>query len=215
MTERQIQIPIREGFLEGELTLPAHPAGVVVFAHGSGSSRHSARNQFVAKELNGTGLGTLLMDLLTESESDLRFDIGMLSDRLRRATEWLLHDPQTMTLPVGYYGASTGAAAALVASVSHPNRVRAIVSRGGRPDLAGDALADVSAKTLLVVGSLDREVIELNREALSLLRCEKELVIVPGAGHLFEEAGTLEAVANIAADWFAIHFAPSKRAYAG
>ncbi|HEU4752770.1 MAG TPA: alpha/beta fold hydrolase, partial [Armatimonadota bacterium] len=182
----------------------------VLFAHGSGSSRHSPRNQFVARELNRAGLGTLLMDLLTPEEEavdlrtrHLRFDIGFLADRLGEATEWLERYEATQGLPIGYFGASTGAGAALVAAAQHPERVEAVVSRGGRPDLAGPALPGVQAPTLLIVGGADYPVIEMNRAALAHLRVpEKELRIVPGATHLFEELGALEEVARMAVEWF-------------
>jgi dienelactone hydrolase len=183
--------------------------GVVVFAHGSGSSRFSSRNRFVASVLEQAGLATLLMDLLTRDEevvdqltAHLRFDIELLAERLVAATDWLAEQDDTTDLPIGYFGASTGAAAALVAAAERPEVVRAIVSRGGRPDLAGPALSRVRAPTLLIVGSRDELVIELNRAALNELRGEKRLEIVPGATHLFEEPGTLEAVARLARDWF-------------
>ena len=186
--------------------------GVVLFAHGSGSSRHSRRNQFVAQRLQEAGLATLLMDLLSleEEQEDaltghLRFDIGLLARRLVAATEWLSQDPHTRQLPVGYFGASTGGGAALVAAAERPPAVHAVVSRGGRPDLAGDALPLVQAPTLLIVGSRDTPVIAMNREALDRLRCMKTLEIVPGASHLFEEAGALEVVARLAAGWFTRH----------
>ena len=195
-----------------DLALPKDARGVVLFAHGSGSSRHSSRNRYVAGELRKSGLGTLLMDLLTAEEEEidartghLRFDIGLLARRLLDATEWLRADPETSGLPVGYFGASTGGGAALVAAAEAPDVVRAVVSRGGRPDLAGAALPRVQAPTLLIVGGWDEPVIEMNREALARLRCEKRLEIVPGATHLFEEPGTLEQVARLAADWLGRH----------
>ena len=195
--------------LEGNLNLPDNPRGVVLFAHGSGSSRHSPRNQFVARVLHDAGFATLLIDLLTarEEEEDrrtghLRFDIKLLSERVKGATNWLTLNPVTQNLKIGYFGASTGAAAALVAAAEHPLLVGAVVSRGGRPDLAGSSLTSVQAPTLLIVGSKDTQVIELNRMAFSLLRGEKQLEIVPGATHLFEEPDTLEQVAQLASKWF-------------
>ncbi|HEU5183534.1 MAG TPA: dienelactone hydrolase family protein [Gemmatimonadaceae bacterium] len=195
--------------LRGLLGIPSAARGVVLFAHGSGSGRLSSRNNFVARSLQDAGLATLLIDLLTEDEEradartgHLRFDIEFLARRLEAATEWLGHSPDTASLKIGYFGASTGAAAALVAAAEMPDRVHAVVSRGGRPDLAGDSLPEVEAPTLLIVGSRDVPVIPLNEDALAQLRCEKKLEIVPGASHLFEEAGTLEVVARLAASWF-------------
>lgn len=192
--------------------MPAGATGVVLFAHGSGSSRHSPRNQFVARTIREVGIGTLLFDLLTPDEEavdmttrHLRFDIGLLAKRLVDATNWLKSKPETSRLGVGYFGASTGGAAALVAAAELGDEVGAVVSRGGRPDLAGDALPKVKAPTLLIVGGLDFEVIKLNQEAYARLRCEKELKIVPGATHLFEEPGALEEVARLAARWFRLH----------
>jgi pimeloyl-ACP methyl ester carboxylesterase len=205
---RQVSIAAGHAHIQGDLTLPQERCGAVLFAHGSGSSRHSSRNQYVARELNARGLATLLIDLLTaeeEEEQDLRFDIGLLADRLRVATEWLEQDSETSMLPIGYFGASTGAAAALAASVHFPSRVRAVVSRGGRPDLAGDALPRVSAPTLLIVGSKDFQVIELNNAASYQLEAPQETAIVEGATHLFEEPGTLQEVAKLAGDWFVRH----------
>ncbi|OLE03574.1 MAG: hydrolase, partial [Ktedonobacter sp. 13_1_20CM_4_53_11] len=192
------QIPVENNItLEGNLSLPENPRGVVLFAHGSGSSRHSPRNQFVAQVLHETGFATLLIDLLTmqEEEQDrytgrFRFDIDLLSRRVVGATDWLTANPTTANLSIGYFGASTGAAAALVAAAERPVAVGAVVSRGGRPDLASSYLPAVQAPTLLLVGSKDTQVIELNRRAFSLLRCEKQLEIIPGASHLFEEPGT-------------------------
>ena len=204
-----VRLPAGEVALNGDLALPADAGGLVLFAHGSGSSRHSSRNKYVASELNQAGLATLLFDLLTEAEEyeerytrHLRFDIGLLARRLVAATEWAARDPRLRHLPVGYFGASTGGGAALVAAAGKPDSVAAIVSRGGRPDLAGEALPRVRAPTLLIVGGEDTPVIEMNQEALAQLRCEKELRIVPGATHLFEEPGTLEAVAQMARQWF-------------
>jgi dienelactone hydrolase len=203
--------------LEGNLGLPEGAGGVVLFAHGSGSSRHSPRNRHVARLLNEAKLATLLVDLLTADEeaidlrtAHLRFDIGLLAERLVGATDWLTQHPETRQFRIGYFGASTGASAALVAAVERPHVVDAIVSRGGRPDLAGPALAHVRAPTLLIVGGNDHAVIELNREALAQLRCEKRLVIVPGATHLFEEAGALDEVARLAREWFERHLMPAE-----
>jgi putative phosphoribosyl transferase len=200
--------------LEGNLTVPSGAPGVVLFAHGSGSSRHSSRNRYVASVLQEAGLGTLLIDLLTahEERTDmvtgrLRFDIGLLARRLAGATAWLKAQPATSALPVGLFGASTGGGAALVAAAYRPADIRAVVSRGGRPDLAGEALPEVQAPTLLIVGGDDVPVIPLNRQALAQLRCEKALEIVPGATHLFEEPGTLEQVSELAAAWFSEHMA--------
>lgn len=199
--------------LRGDLSLPEDASGVVLFAHGSGSSRHSPRNRLVARELQDAGLATLLLDLLTEEEETadavtghLRFDIQLLADRLVSATDWIRAEPHTQSLPLGYFGASTGAGAALVAAAQMHGEVGAIVSRGGRPDLAGDdALPRVTAPTLLIVGGHDLPVIEMNRSALAQLPGEKEMEIVPGATHLFEEPGTLEEVARLARDWFIVH----------
>jgi putative phosphoribosyl transferase len=184
---------------------------VVAFAHGSGSGRFSPRNQFVAGVLNQAGLATLLLDLLEEEEADDRdkvFDIPLLAERLQSAAEWLSREPATSALRLGYFGASTGAGAALVAAARQPDAVSAVVSRGGRPDLAREYLPRVQAPTLLIVGGYDDVVIELNEQAHSRLRCPKELVIVPRATHLFEEPGTLEEVARLARDWFLRHLAP-------
>ncbi len=214
-----VSIALGRATLEGNLGLPAHPCGIVLFAHGSGSSRLSPRNRFVAETLQSRGIATLLMDLLTASEeeidqrtSQLRFNIRLLAKRLAGATTWALRQPDLRGLSVGYFGASTGAAAALVAAAQHSGAVAAIVSRGGRPDLAGDALASVVAPTLLIVGGNDAPVIDLNEQALAQLGCsEKKLVIVPGATHLFEEPGALEEVASMAAEWFSLHFASGRR----
>ena len=200
--------------LEGELSIPAGAQGVAIFAHGSGSSRHSPRNQFVARTIRAAGVGTLLFDLLTKDEeavdsytAHLRFDIGLLATRLIDATYWIKGE---LDLRVGYFGSSTGGGAALVAAAQLGDMVGAVVSRGGRPDLAGDALPKVESPTLLIVGGLDYPVIEMNEAALAHLRCEKELKIVPGATHLFEEPGTLEQVANLAAEWFQQHLATTE-----
>jgi pimeloyl-ACP methyl ester carboxylesterase len=211
--EHEISVDVGEGVrLAATLSVPPGARGVVLFAHGSGSSRHSPRNRYVARCLQAHGLGALLLDLLTAGEEEaerwtrhLRFDIALLAERLAAATEWIRRDPSTSSLPIGYFGASTGAAAALVAAAWRGEDVAAIVSRGGRPDLAGDQLREVRCPTLLIVGGADVSVVQMNREALALLRCEKELQIVPGAGHLFEEPGALERVAELAADWFVRH----------
>ena len=205
-----VQIPTDHVFIEGLLVLPDAPTGLVLFAHGSGSGRHSPRNNAVAKVLRDKGLGTLLMDLLTaEEERDprLRFDIDLLTQRLLDATQWAANCSATADLPVGYFGASTGAAAALRAAAAlGANTVRAVVSRGGRPDLAGQAdLARVRTPTLLLVGGLDKEVLELNQAAYTMLPCTKQLSIIPGATHLFEEADTLAQVASQAAAWLSHH----------
>ncbi|HEU6444329.1 MAG TPA: dienelactone hydrolase family protein [Gaiellaceae bacterium] len=212
-TAAEVEIPVDEVVLRGDLVIPQGAGGVVAFAHGSGSSRLSPRNRFVAATLNQAGVGTLLMDLLTRDEEledsvtgKLRFDIGLLAERLIAAVDWL-RAGAAASHPLGLFGASTGAAAALVAAAERPDDVAAVVSRGGRPDLAGDALPRVRAPTLLIVGSLDHLVLELNEQALGLLRAEKELAVVPGATHLFEEPGTLEEVARLATEWFVRHLA--------
>jgi putative phosphoribosyl transferase len=210
-TQTQVKIPPMG--LEGDLVVPPGATGLVLFAHGSGSSRHSSRNQFVAKELQWGGLATLLFDLLTAAEEEvdaetahLRFDIPLLAARLVNATEWIERDRELSRLPIGYFGASTGAAAALSAAAEMPEVVLAVVSRGGRPDLAGDALRLVVAPTLLIVGGNDDTVIGLNQIALQqIVAEEKQLKIIPGATHLFEEPGALEAVAVLARDWFTRH----------
>lgn len=198
--------------LEGNLLLPKNAAGVVVFAHGSGSSRFSSRNRYVAEVLRGGGMGTLLLDLLTAPEeavdertAHLRFDIEMLAHRLIGTANWLCEQHDCGHLPVGLFGASTGAAAALMAAAAMPGHVRAVVSRGGRPDLAGPALPKVTAPTLLIVGGADDVVIELNREAYEKMNCERRMEIIPGASHLFPERGALEKVASLARDWFSTH----------
>ncbi len=207
-----IQIPAGRAVLSGNLTIPENAAALVLFAHGSGSSRHSPRNQFVARTLNRSGLGTLLFDLLTPEEEALdlytrehRFNIGLLAERLVQATNWATQQEQTRDLRIGYFGSSTGGAAALVAAAQLSQGIGAVVSRGGRPDLAGDALPKVHAPTLLIVGGNDDIVIELNEMARDQIRCEAKLVIIPGATHLFEEQGALEQVAKFASDWFVLH----------
>ena len=206
---REVRIPAGEVSVSGELIIPDSAAGVVLFAHGSGSSRHSPRNQFVARVIRESNLGTLLFDLLTTEEESvdiytrhLRFDIELLGRRLIAAAAWLKTQPEARELKIGFFGASTGAAAALVAAAELGDRVGAVVSRGGRPDLAGEALERVASPVLLIVGELDTEVIKLNQDAFGQLGCTKEMKIVPGATHLFEEPGTLETVAHLAADWF-------------
>ncbi len=204
-TEQLVQIPIDSIKLEGSLALPREAQGLVVFAHGSGSSRFSPRNNFVARVLREAGIGTLLMDLLTEDEDAVyqtRFNIDLLTERLLLATKWLQKQPRTKDLVNGYFGASTGAAAALKAAVAEGSKIGAVVSRGGRPDLAEEALAYVQSPTLFIVGGNDHVVIELNREAYAKLKGKKQLVIVPGATHLFEEPGALEEVARLAKEWF-------------
>lgn len=206
----EIRIPINSITLEGNLIIPEGAKGIVVFAHGSGSSRHSSRNQYVARELQKEGLGTLLFDLLTADEeridmvtAHLRFDIDLLANRLVDVTNWLLNNPDTKNLNMGYFGASTGAAAALIAAKEHSNSIKAVVSRGGRPDLAEKALPGVKAPTLFIVGGEDFQVIDMNQWAFDRLTVkEKQLKIVPGATHLFEEPGTLEEVAYLAGEWF-------------
>jgi pimeloyl-ACP methyl ester carboxylesterase len=212
-TERPVSIPLGPGAaIAGDLTVPDVPAGLVLFAHGSGSSRHSPRNRAVAQFLNEAGFATLLIDLLighedTQDDSPMhpKWDIEMLSERLARAEHWTRPHPVLGRLPVGYFGASTGAAAALVAAARHPSRVKAVVSRGGRPDLAGDELGQVAAPTLLIVGGRDVQVLGLNRQAAHMMHAEVRLEVVPGATHLFPEAGAMAQVARLAADWFRVH----------
>ena len=207
--ETAVTVPVGSVVVEGNLTVPSSARGIVLFAHGSGSSRFSSRNRYVAKVFNAQKIATLLFDLLTNEEdqedivtAEYRFNINLLAERLIGATEWLKRDPRTKNYSFGYFGASTGAAAALIAAAKLPNDIAAVVSRGGRPDLAADYLPRVAAPTLLLVGGLDTEVIELNRQAMAQMSAENKMVIVPGATHLFEESGTLEEVAKLAADWF-------------
>jgi pimeloyl-ACP methyl ester carboxylesterase len=207
-----VSISVSSGMIDGDLNIPADSRVVVVFAHGSGSSRHSPRNKYVAQILNEGGISTLLLDLLTPDEevvdqrtSHLRFDIGLLADRLVNATDWLTGRKSPEARHVGYFGASTGAAAALVAAAKRPDTIEAIVSRGGRPDLAGPSLSAVRAPTQLIVGEYDGAVIELNRRAAADLRTDHRLEIIPRAGHLFEEPGALEQVADAARRWFEKH----------
>jgi pimeloyl-ACP methyl ester carboxylesterase len=210
VNEQRVRLPVGGVTLEGDLALPDHPPGVVLFAHGSGSGRHSPRNRFVAERLRDAGLGTLLIDLLTEAEeridartAHLRFDIGLLADRLVGAIDWLTADERVAGLPVGLFGASTGGGAALVAAARRPDQVAAVVSRGGRPDLAGAALPQARTPTLLIVGGYDDVVVTLNEQALERLGSPvKEMAIVPEATHLFEEPGKLEEVARRAGEWF-------------
>jgi putative phosphoribosyl transferase len=206
-------IPIDGGALEGELIVPQRAGGIVIFAHGSGSSRYSPRNQFVARTVRESGSGTLLIDLLTAEEEqvdratcDRRFDIGLLANRLISAARFLSHASETRSLRVGFFGASTGAGAALVAAAEMGDEVGAVVSRGGRPDLAGESLMRVTSPTLLLVGGRDEPVVEFNKRAYDQLRCTKELKIISGATHFFEEPGALNQVARLAADWFKKHF---------
>jgi dienelactone hydrolase len=208
----QVQIQEGRAVLSGDLTIPENAVALVLFAHGSGSSRHSPRNQFVARTLNDAGLATLLFDLLTQEEEAIdiqtrehRFNIGLLAERLVHVTKWAKQHEETRDLRIGYFGSSTGGAAALVAATEMPRDVGAVVSRGGRPDLAGDALPKVQAPTLLIVGGNDDVVIELNEMARDQMRCEAKLEIVPDATHLFEEPGALEKVAKLASDWFVGH----------
>ena len=220
--EQAVLVPAEAVLLEGTLVVPGGAQGVVLFAHGSGSSRFSPRNRAVASTLNDAGIATLLIDLLSAEEesidrmtAQLRFDIDLLAQRLIGATDWLLQAPETQWLRIGYFGASTGAAAALLAAPQRPGAVAAIVSRGGRPDLAGTALPRVQAPTLLIVGGLDLRVIEMNREAFAVLGCKKSLEIVPGATHLFEEPGMLGRVAGLARDWFQRYLGPKAEASQG
>jgi putative phosphoribosyl transferase len=212
--KQPVNVLVRDGKvrLPGDLLVPPRAAGLVIFAHGSGSGRHSPRNRAVAESLAASGLATLLFDLLTEAEeridrstAELRFDIEMLTGRVLTAVDWAGTDPRVGTLRAGLFGASTGAGAALVAAAERRARVHAVVSRGGRPDLAGSALERVAAPTLLVVGSRDEEVIRLNREAMARMRARTQLVLVEGATHLFEEPGALDKVSELARDWFLEH----------
>ena len=207
----EVQIHAGRAVLSGNLNIPENANALVLFAHGSGSSRHSPRNQFVARTLNDVGLATLLFDLLTQEEEEidtqtreLRFNIHLLAERLVHATKWAKQQEETRDLRIGYFGSSTGGAAALVAAVDLPQDIGAVVSRGGRPDLAGEALPKVKAPTLLIVGGNDDIVIELNEQARDKMRCEVKLEIIPGATHLFEEPGALEKVAQLASDWFSL-----------
>ncbi|SBS70432.1 conserved hypothetical protein [uncultured Mycobacterium sp.] len=216
--DEEVQVVAGSTTVTGHLTVPPHPGGVVVFAHGSGSSRFSARNIYVADVLNSYGIATLLFDLLTPAEERNRanvFDIKLLASRLIAVTDWLAAQPETATLPVGYFGASTGAGAALAAAAEPAVNIDAVVSRGGRPDLAGESLKRVVSPTLLIVGGLDDVVLGLNRQAQAEIPGECELVVVPGATHLFEEPGTLEKVAELARDWFTHQFSVARGRRAG
>lgn len=211
-TTTAVRVPVADQWLDGDLGMPPHSRGIVLFAHGSGSSRHSPRNQFVARALGRRSLATLLIDLLTPAEeavddrtAEYRFDIEMLAGRLVVIVDWLRHRGETASLPIGLFGASTGGGAALMAAAARPQEIAAVVSRGGRPDLAGSALARVTTPTLLIVGGLDTPVIQMNRDAMKQMRGEVALEIVPGATHLFEEPGTLERVAELAGKWFDRH----------
>jgi dienelactone hydrolase len=217
-TPQTIDVPAGDVLLRGDLQQPPHPAGLVLFVHGSGSGRLSPRNQYVAQALNRARLSTLLIDLLTEQEGRIdeqtlayRFDIPLLTNRVRQVTVWLRSAPAVAGLAIGYFGASTGAAAALIAAAALPQDVAAVVSRGGRPDLAEARLPQVKAPTLLIVGGADDVVLALNRTALALLTCEKALEVVPGATHLFEEPGALERVAALAGAWFLRHLQRPER----
>lgn len=212
-----VRVPIGALSLQGDLGSPVDPLGLVLFAHGSGSGRHSPRNQYVARVMEQVGFATLLIDLLTEEEeaidrhtAHLRFDIEMLAERLVAIVDWLGRRQETARLPIGLFGASTGGGAALVAAAARQREIAAVVSRGGRPDLAGPALPHVTAPTLLIVGGSDTPVITMNRDAMSRMRCEVSIEIVPEATHLFEEPGALERVAELAADWFGRHFRSAK-----
>jgi putative phosphoribosyl transferase len=212
LVARPVRLELADATLYGDLTLPSDARGLVIFAHGSGSSRHSSRNRAVAEVLQHAQLGTLLLDLLTEDEertdtvtAEFRFDIPLLGDRVVAAVDWAATHAATESLPAGLFGASTGAAAALIAAAQRPSSVHAVVSRGGRPDLAFDLLEGVTAPTLLIVGGRDEVVIELNRKAFERMNAPKELQIVPGATHLFEEPGALKQVAQLARDWFVKH----------
>jgi len=214
LTHAAAEVAIGPHRLAGILHVPSNAKGLVIFAHGSGSGRLSPRNNYVAAGLQRAGLATLLLDLLTPAEENDRanvFDIGLLAGRLGEAADWASVQPEIATLPVGYFGASTGAAAALVAAAYRDGRIKAVVSRGGRPDLAGKFLARVRAPTLLLVGSRDQPVIGMNRDALRAMICERQMIIVPGAGHLFEEPGRLDVVILQASSWFNSHFAGGER----
>lgn len=212
MRIEEVSVPVGKSTIIGNLTIPSGADGIVLFAHGSGSGRFSTRNQYVARVLNEAGIGTFLVDLLTEEEEEadmetgeFRFNINLLAERLVSATEWIKKNPATKTLAVGYFGSSTGAAAALIAATRFPKDVRTIVSRGGRPDLAIQQLHKVHVPTLFIVGSRDTEVLELNKEAMARVPAEKRLEVIPGATHLFEEPGKLGEVAKLSAKWFSAH----------
>lgn len=212
MRKEEVSVPVGKSTIEGNLTIPSGADSIVLFAHGSGSGRFSTRNQYVARVLNESGIGTFLVDLLTKEEEEAdtetgeyRFNINLLAERLVATTEWLKKNPATKGLAVGYFGSSTGAAAALIAAARFPKDVKTIVSRGGRPDLASQQLHKVHVPTLFIVGRRDTEVLELNKEAMAQVPAEKRLEIIPGATHLFEEPGKLEEVARLSAKWFSAH----------
>ena len=218
ISQKEVTIHTAKTQIKGDLSVPQNCKGIIIFAHGAGSSRFSLRNKHVAQILQNSGFATLLMDLLSENEDQidrytrkLRFDIPLLAGRVNTATEWILNNPKFENLQIGYFGASTGAAAALVASMQKPGSIAAIVSRGGRPDLAQRVLKEVRPPTLLIVGSNDTQVIELNRMALKKLKCKSEMVIIPGASHLFEESGKLDEVADHARKWFEENLISKKR----
>ena len=220
LATREVRLPAGDAWLYGDLALPASFSALILFAHGSGSGRHSARNRQVAQRLQQCGFATLLFDLLTAQEEQVdlqtrehRFDISVLTQRMQDATNWAASQPELRHARIGYFGASTGSAAALIAAARLGDRIGAVVSRGGRPDLAGSvALAAVTAPTLLLVGGADEGVIELNQQALRLMHCEKQMVLVPGATHLFEEPGALEQVSTLAAGWFSSHLSHVEQA---
>jgi putative phosphoribosyl transferase len=210
--EKEVTIPVGKAVVYGNLTVPQGAKGIVLFAHGSGSSRFSRRNTQVAREINAAGIATFLIDLLTKEEEavdeftgEFRFNIDLLAQRLVQATEWMKKNPYTKSLAIGYFGASTGAAAALIATAKLPEQVKAVVSRGGRPDLAGEHLPNVKAPTLFIVGGDDTEVLKLNKQASQQMTAERKTVVVPGATHLFEEPGKLDEVARLAINWFSKH----------
>ena len=216
--EQEVSVPAEKVKLKGQLSLPEHSTGIVLFAHGSGSGRHSPRNIYVARTLASAGLATLLFDLLTEDEEKqdsysgrFRFDVALLGRRLVSGSDWIRSNPATKSLPVGYFGSSTGAAAAIIAATERSDTVGAIVCRGGRVDLAGPALLHVKAPTLLIVGGKDTPVLAINREAMGKIAAEKQLVVVPGASHLFEEPGALAEVAHLAANWFILHLSKAEK----
>lgn len=223
VVSQEVRIPCGAARLQGDLVLPPQALGLVLFAHGSGSGRHSARNRQVARALQQAGIATLLFDLLTaeEEQTDIhtrehRFNIALLTQRLQDATRWVQTQPELQHFPLGYFGASTGSAAALIAAARLGRRIAAVVSRGGRPDLAGSvALASITAPTLLIVGGADQGVVELNEQAFAHLRCDRRLAVVPGASHLFEEPGKLEQVAELAVTWFSLHLPATHAASQG
>jgi pimeloyl-ACP methyl ester carboxylesterase len=222
LEERSVKIPSKENLLDGILSIPKEAVGLVLFVHGSGSSRFSVRNRYVASVLNAANFATILFDLLTPDEESIddmtrefRFDVSKLAARLIDVTHWSLEQPKIKALPIGYFGASTGSAAALIAAATEPLTIKAVVSRGGRPDLAGPLLSKVKAPSLLIIGGNDPVVIQLNQEASNQMQCYRELHIVPGATHLFEEPGTLEEAAGLAKVWFDQYLIPYKRKASG